>query len=313
MIARVVGMLVGVCMTLAVGVPAAPAGTASSDPLDILVTPTIQAGLSNVLLFGKARVTGKVEPEHEGEKVDVRLLRNGKQVGKRQATLNADGRFRTRFYIRKPGRYRAVATFDDADHETARDRTRARATPLPRLREGSKRTQVLLLERRLRQLNHYITGIDRRFDKRTGDAVMAFHKVQGMNRVKSVSAATWRRLAGPRTPRPKFRRPRHHIEIDQRKQVLYVVDRGKISWILHTSTGRNGWTRDGKWRVHRKLAGYSPNRLWYPSYFDGNRAVHGWPQVPSYPASHGCSRVPMWTATWMYKRMPVGTVVRVYH
>jgi lipoprotein-anchoring transpeptidase ErfK/SrfK len=128
-----------------------------------------------------------------------------------------------------------------------------------------------------------------------------------------VDAATWRKLQDPLKPKPRHKKPRMHIEIDQTRQLVFVVKRGKVRWILHTSTGAGGATRDGAWRVHRRLAGYSGNRLYYPSYFDGLRAIHGWPEVPTYNASHGCSRVPMWAATWIYGKADIGTRVFVYH
>ena len=87
----------------------------------------------------------------------------------------------------------------------------------------------------------------------------------------------------------------------------------KVAHILATSTGANGYTHDGRYHVFRKLAGTSGGGLYYPSYFDGRRAIHGWPDVPPYAASHGCSRIPMWAATWMYTQSEIGTEVLVYH
>jgi lipoprotein-anchoring transpeptidase ErfK/SrfK len=97
--------------------------------------------------------------------------------------------------------------------------------------------------------------------------------------------------------------------------VLFTVRNRKVRKILHVSTGGAGVgvTRDGRWRVHRRLAGFSPGRLYYPSYFDGLRAIHGWPEVPPTPASHGCVRVPMWAARWIFDQTSVGTLVNVYH
>ena len=66
-------------------------------------------------------------------------------------------------------------------------------------------------------------------------------------------------------------------------------------------------------RVWQKIAGYSSKGLYYPSFFDGQRAVHGWPDVPPYAASHGCVRIPRWNATFMYGLMPLGTKVVVHH
>jgi len=213
-----------------------------------------------------------------------------------------------------PGRYRAVVRFPgDEDHLPARGASPPRSTPLPSLAVGDEGPAVRALERRLVELRYHLPGVDERFGVPTADAVMAFTKVQGMRRRGTVDAAVWRALADPRRPRPRFDDPGRHVEVDQTRQVLLLVEDGEVAAILHVSTGAGGATRDGAFRVYRKLAGYSPNRLYYPSYFDGLRAIHGWPEVPPYPASHGCVRVPMWSATWIHRLLPLGTRVAIYH
>lgn len=284
-----------------------------SEPIWVRVRPIVRVTLGRVRLFGKAKVAGRVRPAVPGARVDLSLRRGSTTIARRRVALDDDGRFATRLPVRKPGRLRARAVFDHDGFLRSTAKSRARTTPLPSLGQGSKGVAVRLLERRLRSLGYWLTGINRSYDHRTGDAVLAFHKVQGMSRVKTVRPATWRRLASPRRPRPRSTKPRFHVEIDQTKQILYVIRRGEIIEIVHTSTGAGGATRDGVFRVHRKIAGYSPGRLYYPSYFDGLRAVHGWPSVPTYPASHGCARVPNWTAVHLHNVMPIGTVVRVYH
>ncbi|HZD16720.1 MAG TPA: L,D-transpeptidase family protein, partial [Actinomycetota bacterium] len=187
-------------------------------------------------------------------------------------------------------------------------------TPLPRLRAGSAGLFVRLLERRLVELHYRLAGArDGDYDRRTADAVIAFHKVQRMERTTTVDAATWRALADPRRPRPRVEGGGIHIEVDQTRQVLYTVEAGRITNVLHVSTGAGGATRDGSFRVYRKLAGFSPNHLYYPSYFDGLRALHGWTEVPTYPASHGCVRLPYWNAKWVFRLATYGTRVIVYH
>src|SRR5581483_4016256 len=52
--------------------------------------------------------------------------------------------------------------------------------------------------------------------------------------------------------------------------------------------------------------------LYYPSYFLRGFAVHGYPDVPPYPASHGCARIPMWIARTVYDALPDGATVYVY-
>ncbi|HZA60738.1 MAG TPA: L,D-transpeptidase [Actinomycetota bacterium] len=286
---------------------------AESSTIDLAVKPVLTASLTAVRLFGRARITGTIQPPHDGS-VHVRLLRGTTVMREGDATLTG-GAYSIRLPVRKPGTYRAEVTFDDQDHAAVKKLSAERRTPLPYLKSGSRGIFVLLLERRLRDLRYRHPLPNRSYDHKTGDAVLAFRKVQGMRRNRVVTRAVWRRLASPRRPKPRTTRPRFHIEVDQTKQVLYVVRRGKIVSIIHASTGGAGvgTTYDGRWRVHRQLAGYSPNRLYYPSYFHGQRAIHGWPDVPPTAASHGCVRVPMWTAVWIYDRVDIGDVIRIYH
>lgn len=288
-------------------------GPDQSPSVQLLVTPKLTAGLGGVQLFGTAVVDGRLAPDHPGGSVKVTLLRGDKVAGRVDATVEG-GEYAAEFTILRPGRYRAVATFDDADHEPAEETTDAKRVRTPPPLGGSSNGRwVSVLEQRLRDLHYLVPKPNRGFDHRTADAVLAFHKVQGMRRTQAVSAATWKRLASPRVPKPRSKSDKVHIEIDQSKQVLYVVRGGEVDEVVHTSTGAGGATRDGVFSVHRKIAGYSPNRLYYPSYFDGLRAVHGWPQVPAYPASHGCARVPYWTAKHLFSIMGYGMEVRVYH
>ena len=47
-------------------------------------------------------------------------------------------------------------------------------------------------------------------------------------------------------------------------------------------------------------------------YFLGPYAIHGYPQVPPYPASHGCVRIPVWASAWMYDTNRYGELVDIY-
>jgi N-acetylmuramoyl-L-alanine amidase len=215
----------------------------------------------------------------------------------------------------EPGTYRARATFGDAAHLPGHAGTDAERTPLPALGQGDHGVFVRLLEQRLVELHYRLIGTkDGAYDFRTADAVLAFRKVQGMNRVFTVSATVWRALADPRVPKPHSDGGDRHFEVDQTHQVLLFVDDGELSAILHVSTGKPSTpTRDGSFHVTSKIAGFSPKGLYYPSFFDGNRALHGWTEVPTYPASHGCVRIPYWNAKWVYRHAPIGTRVIVYH
>jgi hypothetical protein len=286
---------------------------AISDPVKVKVRPILNVHLRKVRLFGRASIPGALQPAHPGSSVKLTIFREGKKVGTRQAKLRRGRWFTGHFRVRRTGDYRVRATFDDPDHVFVGDHTTRRSPFLPNLSSGSSGPYVKLLERRLRQLQYHVPDPDRQFDYRTSDAVVAFNKVQGRSRVGSVNASTWTALASPFRPRPDARTPRLHIEVDQTRQVLYVVRNGRIDDTIHVSTGAGGATYDGVFHVYRKIAGYSPHRLYYPSYYSGARAIHGWPEVPTYPASHGCVRVPYWTAKWIFRIADIGREVRIYH
>jgi hypothetical protein len=286
----------------------------ASAEVTVAVRGTVTARLSNVRLFARLRIRGVVDPARAGEVVHVTLVRGGRVVDERDVRTGAAGGYRATFPVATPGRYRARAALASAGPHGGVV-TGPESTPLPSLRAGSRGVYVRLLERRLVELDYRLVGTgDGVFDARTADAVVAFHKVQGMARTFTVDAATWRALADPRAPRPERDWRGLHIEVDQTRQVLYVVEDAEIVDILHVSTGKPSTpTRDGVFHVVRKLAGFSPNHLYYPSYFDGNRALHGWTEVPTYAASHGCVRIPYWNAIWVYGIATYGTRVVVYH
>jgi len=285
-----------------------------SAPVAVGVRPIVRVTSGPVRLFDAMRIRGTFEPVRQGEPVTVELRHRGRVVATKRPTMDARGRFTTTFRVPEAGSYRARALLDASDLLPGRAGTASSITPLPELASGARGRYVALLERRLVELHYHLVGIDDVFDYRTADAVMAFRKVQGMARIQTVDAAVWRALASPRAFVPRNHAPGFHIEVDQTRQVLATVRDGEVEDIIHVSTGKPSTpTRDGTFHVFSKLAGYSSKQLYYPSFFDGERAIHGWTDVPTYAASHGCVRIPYWVAVWLFDRDPVGTPVIVYH
>jgi hypothetical protein len=182
------------------------------------------------------------------------------------------------------------------------------AVAQPRLAPGSRGASVRALETRLAELRFAVQQ-DGVFGGDDTDALLAFQKLAGLPRTGIADAAVWRRLLVARAPAARY--PGNHVEVDKARQVLFVVRGGKVALIVPTSTGATGNTPVGEWRVYRKVAGFDWV-LYYPSYFLRGFAVHGYPDVPPYPASHGCARIPMWIATTVYGDMPDGSTVYVY-
>ncbi|HZQ83041.1 MAG TPA: L,D-transpeptidase family protein [Gaiellaceae bacterium] len=178
----------------------------------------------------------------------------------------------------------------------------------PDLGPGDTGASVRMLEERLTAL-HYAVQVNGAYGDDDTEAVYAFQKIEGLPRTGLVTRAVWQRLLTAHTPAARY--AGNHVEVDKTRQVLLVVRGGKVVLVVATSTGATGNTPLGVWHVYRKVAGYDWV-LYYPSYFLRGFAVHGYPDVPPYPASHGCARIPMWVATTVYGLMPDGSTVYVY-
>lgn len=285
-----------------------------SATVSVGVRPLMTLSSGAVRLFDSVSVRGTFKPIRQGQRVTIELQHRGEVVGTRRVAMDGNGRFSTTVPVPQAGSYRVRASLDAPDLLPGRASTTPSVTPLPDLAIGAHSIYVGLLERRLVQLRYHLVGVDDVFDYRTADAVMAFRKVQGMARIQSVDTATWRALGTPKVFAPRNRADGVHIEVDQTKQVLAIIRDGEVESMIHVSTGKSSTpTRDGSFTVYSKLAGYSPKQLYYPSFFDGERAIHGWTEVPTYAASHGCVRIPYWTTLWMFDQDPLGTPVIIYH
>jgi hypothetical protein len=273
---------------------------------------TLRSGM--IRLFDDVRVRGTFRPIRQGERVTIELQHLGTAVATKRAVVDARGRFSATFRVPQAGSYRARAVLDADDLLPGRAATAPSSTPLPDLSSGARGIFVGLLERRLVQLHYRLDGVDQVFDYRTADAVMAFRKVQRLPRTQDVNSAVWRALGAPKLFVPRNHADGVHLEVDQTRQILAVVRAGKVEALIHVSTGKPSTpTRDGTFHVFSKLAGFSPKHLYYPSFFDGERAIHGWTDVPTYAASHGCVRLPYWVTLWMFDQDPIGTPVIIYH
>ena len=199
--------------------------------------------------------------------------------------------------------------------------------PIPAgLQRGSKGPEVQALEERLASM-HYDTGkIDGTFDAMTGFAVMAFQKVEGLERTGRATKDVVDRLATASAPAAMMPSGgANRVEVDLKRQVLFLYKDGALHRVLPVSTGNGkrycvdgqcatAVTPGGSFKVTRKINGLRVSRLgslYNPLYFNGGIAIHGAPSVPGFPASHGCVRIPMAVSKWFHDTVSVGTPVYV--
>jgi peptidoglycan hydrolase-like protein with peptidoglycan-binding domain len=267
---------------------------------------TVKPGLVARLVGGRTigsplSVTAKLVPAAAGT-VHIRVLRGRRLVADARAP-------RVRLDTHTAATYRIRISSAPAAGYAARTRTLDATVSLPYLSRGSVGPSVRALEHRLWELHYALLRVDGSYDQDTYDAVVAFEKVNGLPRTGAVTPALWRRLQDAAVPRSRY--GGNHVEVDKTKQVLFVVRNGHVLLVVAVSTGATGNTPLGVWHVYAKVAGWSWV-LWYPSYFLRGFAIHGYPDVPPYPASHGCVRIPMWLAPSLYTQIPIGSPIYIY-
>jgi peptidoglycan hydrolase-like protein with peptidoglycan-binding domain len=194
------------------------------------------------------------------------------------------------------------------------------------LRLGEEGDAVLALQQRLVELGYWMGEPDGNYGQLTRQAVMAFQKVEGLGRDGVAGPITQERLAAAGRPAP---RGGGGLEIDLARQVLFVVEGGRVTWAINTSTGNGeaytsssgaearAVTPPGQFSIQRQIDGLREaplGTLYRPKYFNGGIAVHGSGSIPANPASHGCARVTnsAMDMIWASGVAEIGTPVWVY-
>jgi hypothetical protein len=276
-------------------------GAARSSERLVRLRPTIEAPLLGTAVVGSTlTLHPRLVPARAGS-LSVRVFLDGHRVFVRGRTLKLP--------TGRPGALRVELVSQPRAGYAPVRKVVAGQVVLPSLAPGSRGGSVVALERRLTELHYALEGIDGYYGTDTLEAVLAFQKVNGLPRTGRVEPWLWRRLAHAGVPRAY--RGGDYIEVDKTRQVLMVVRAGIVTKVVHVSTGATGNTPLGTWHVYRKVGGWDWV-LWYPMYFKGGFAIHGYPSVPAFPASHGCVRVPMWIAPSLFGTNDYGTTVVVH-
>jgi hypothetical protein len=276
-------------------------GAARSAERTVLLQPRIDASLVTAAPIGSSlTLRPRLVPAAAGS-VAVRVFLDGHRVATRAGSM--------RLPTGRPGALRVELTARTRPGYAPVRKVLTAQVVLPSLAVGARGPSVVALERRLAELRYALQRVDGLYGQDTFEAVVAFQKVNGLPRTGRVEPWMWRRLSQASVPRA--RQGGDYIDVDKTRQVLFVVRGGQVSRIVHVSTGATGNTPVGTWRVYRKVGGWDWV-LWYPLYFKGGFAIHGYPSVPAYPASHGCVRIPMWIAPSIYGTNGYGTTIVVH-
>jgi hypothetical protein len=291
--------------------PAAPAPATLSLSLDGVMR---LRGKAYALGGDRIEASGRMRPAAEGERVRVRFLRGGDVVHERRVRVGDGGAFTAAWRARGAGRLRVVAVHDPSDtFAAARSEPRRAVVLRPRVGSGSRGPIVSLYQRGLAQLG-YAVSRSGRWDDATARASMAYRKVNGMARRFAASSRIVRRvLRGQGAFKPERSYRGRHVEADISRQVMALVEDGKVRRVYHISSGAPSTpTVLGTYRVYRKDPGTNGVGMVHSSYFIRGYAIHGYKSVPPYNASHGCLRVPIPDAWSIYRWIRMGDRVVVY-
>lgn len=192
------------------------------------------------------------------------------------------------------------------------------------------------LQQRLLDLGFWVSATDGTYGITTRQAVMAFQKYYGLTTSGEVDYTTAAFLTQATERARSTTTSETLVEVDKRRQLLFVVNEGVTTWVFNASTGNDqpyeeedqndpgklqkgvAITPEGRFKVDRERPeGWwdgDLGQIYRPKYFKGGVAVHGASKVPNYPASHGCVRVsvPAMDFIWEQNLIPMRTVVWVH-
>jgi hypothetical protein len=290
---------------------------------------TIRTGFENpggapvhaVIAGGKVRVVGAVRPYIAGQTVFVRTLRRGMELEARAVPVASAGNGLGRFValIGVGGRPATVSVRVSHLPTALQVGLDAPALSLPVVRAtvapGEQSASARLLQEELSGL-HYAVPRSGRFDDATGRAVMAFRKLTDLARTEQANRVVFERLAsGAGAFHVRDPGQGAHFEGDLTHQVLAeVLPGGRVRRIYEMSSGKPSTpTVIGRFSIYMKTLGTNEKGMVDANYFVGGYAIHGYFDVPPYPASHGCLRIPIPDAAAVYAWARFGYPVDVYY
>jgi lipoprotein-anchoring transpeptidase ErfK/SrfK len=263
-------------------------------------------------------VAGTVKPYVPGQHVEVDFFLNGKQVVKRQVAVQqgADetGTFESSVVVKEGGKY-AVSAKHVATAALGADQTvrKSWTVSFPKLNKGECSPVVKGFKAHLAKMG-YVSGGGDCFTARLAREVLAFRKVNGMDRTKKAGPGILKMaFEGKGGYHVKYPEAGEHAEVPLALQVLVLVRDGKPFAIYPVSTGKPSTpTITGHYEFYRQEPGVNSEGMVDSFYWHNGYAVHGYAEVPNYAASHGCVRTFIADQPRIYESFHFGESIFVF-
>lgn len=263
-------------------------------------------------------VNGTVSPWAPGQRVEVVFYLDGKPLVRRNVAVqpgqNGTGKFESSLIVRKDGKY-AVSAKHAATPELGADSTVRKSWRIdfPGLKRGECSKVVEGFKRAMAAMG-YVSGGGKCFNGRLGREVLAYRKVNDMDRSEKAGPGIVKAVYGGKGGfHVKYPNAGEHVEVSIPKQVMALIKNGKPFAIYPVSTGKSSTpTITGHYEFYRPEPGTNSHGMVDSWYWHNGYAVHGYAEVPNYAASHGCVRTFIADQPRIYESLHLGEDIFVY-
>jgi hypothetical protein len=321
---RVTSALIGAALLLAALLPAsasaAESGKGAAQPVPE-ATVKVDVGHLNggrAPIYDEVPVTGTLSPFAPGQRVEVTFYLDGKRLVSRKVAVSKGkggaGVFRSSVILEENGKY-AVSAHHAANAQLGADSTVRKSwkVSFPSLHPGECGRVVKGFKKAMKKMG-YASGGGSCFNGRLGREVLAYRKVNEMARTQKAGAGLVKKVfSGRGGYRVRYPNAGRHVEVSIDKQVMVLTKGDKPYAIYPVSTGKSSTpTVTGHFSFIRREPGYNSHGMYYSFYFHGGYAVHGYADVPDYPASHGCVRTFIADQPRIYEQLEYGESIFVF-
>jgi hypothetical protein len=263
-------------------------------------------------------VTGTVSPYAPDQVVEVVFYLDGKALNRRKVPVdpgpNGTGKFESSVIVREDGKY-AVSAKHVATPELGADETVRKSWTIefPGLKRGECSKVVEGFKQNMAKMG-YVSGGGKCFNGRLAREVLAYRKVNDMDRTKKAGPGVVKSVYGGKGGyHVKYPEAGEHVEVPLDKQVMALIKDGKAFAIYPVSTGKPSTpTITGHYEMYRQEPGTNSHGMVDSWYWHNGYAVHGYAEVPNYAASHGCVRTFVADQPRIYEQLHFGESIFVW-
>ena len=269
-------------------------------------------------IYDTVPVRGTLSPYVPGQKVEVDFYLDGHRLLSRKVAVSKGsgetGTFESSVIVKEDGKY-AVSAKHKANAALGGDSTLRKSwkVSFPSLHPGECGKVVKGFKKAMAQMG-YVSGGGSCFNGRLGREVLAYRKVNDMNRSQKAGAGLVKKVFGGKgSYHVKYPNAGEHAEVPLSKQVLVLIKKGKPFAVYPVSTGKPSTpTITGHYHFYRQEPGYNSEGMYYSFYWHNGYAVHGYAEVPNYAASHGCVRTFIADQPRIYEQLHFGESIFVF-